>query len=185
MKKLALHWKIIIGMVIGLLIGFIAIQIDGGPQFIKDWIKPFGTIFINMLKLLAIPLIVTSLVKGIADLSDISKFSRIGIRTLIIYLITTVVAVLIGLTLVNIFKPGSGVDFSTMESLTEAYKGSATDKMDIAQSTDTGTPLQFLVDIVPSNIFAAMSNNGNMLQVIFFTIFFFWGSAYCYFLMKR
>lgn len=172
MKKLALHWKIIIGMVIGLIVGLIAIQIDGGPQFIKDWIKPFGTIFINMLKLLAIPLIVTSLIKGIADLSDISKFSRIGIRTLIIYLFTTVIAVLIGLTLVNIFQPGIGVDFSSIESLTEAYKGSATDKMTIAQTTGPDTPLQFLVDIVPSNIFGAMSSNGNMLQVIFFTIFF-------------
>ena len=172
MKNMALHWKIIIGMVLGIIVGLIAIQFESGTGFVKDWIKPFGTIFINLLKLLAIPLIVTSLVKGIADLSDISKFSRIGLRTLVIYLGTTLVAVLIGLVLVNVVKPGSGIDFSVMESLTESYQGSATDKMDIAQQTGSESPLQFIVDIVPSNIFAAMSNNGNMLQVIFFTIFF-------------
>ncbi len=172
MKKLALHWKIIIGMVIGVVVGIVAIQFEGGTNFIKDWIKPFGTIFINLLKLLAIPLIITSLIKGISDLSDISKFSRIGVRTLGLYLMTTVVAVLIGLTLVNLVQPGNGVDFSTMESMTEAFKGSATDKMDIAQSSGSESPLKFLVDIVPSNIFGAMSSNGNMLQVIFFTIFF-------------
>jgi Na+/H+-dicarboxylate symporter len=172
LKKLALHWKIIIGMLLGVVVGFIAVNIDGGVTFITDWVKPAGTIFINLLKLLAVPLIVTSLIKGIADLSDISKFSRIGVRTLGIYLVTTLTAVVIGLTLVNIIQPGVGVDFSTVDSLTEAYKGAAGEKVSIAKEPGDKSPLQFLIDIVPSNIIGAMGDNGNMLQVIFFVIFF-------------
>ena len=172
MKKLPLHWKIIIGMILGLGGGLIAIRFDGGTDFVIDWIKPFGTIFINLLKLLAVPLIITSLIKGIADLSDISKFSKIGVRTLIIYLITTIVAVIIGLSLVNIIQPGNGIDLTTIDSLTSSYKEAAGSKVISAQEPKSQSPLQFFVDIVPSNIFGAMSNNANMLQVIFFTIFF-------------
>ena len=72
MKKLGLHWKIIIGMVIGVIVGIIASQIDGGPKFITNWIKPFGTIFINALKMITVPLIIASLIKGISDLKDIA-----------------------------------------------------------------------------------------------------------------
>ena len=117
MKKLALHWKILIGMVLGVAVGFAATRIDGGVEFVQDWIKPWGTIFINLLKLLAVPLIIASLIKGISDLSDISKFSRIGIRTMGIYLATTVIAVFIGLLLVNLIQPGNSVDLSIMESI--------------------------------------------------------------------
>ncbi|VAV83461.1 Sodium/glutamate symporter, partial [hydrothermal vent metagenome] len=80
MRKLELHWKILIGMVFGLIFGFIMLQIDGGKEFSSDWIKPWGTIFVKLLKLIAIPLILASLIKGISDLKDISKFKTIGIR---------------------------------------------------------------------------------------------------------
>ena len=74
MKKLALHWKILIGMILGIIFGFIMLQVDGGKGFVTDWIKPLGTIFVKLLKLIAIPLILASLIKGISDLKDISKF---------------------------------------------------------------------------------------------------------------
>ena len=99
MKKLALHWKIIIGMVIGIIFGFIMNSIDGGKSFITDWIAPFGTIFINLLKLIAVPLILASLIKGISDLKDISKIKSMGLRTIAIYIGTTLVAIVIGLSL--------------------------------------------------------------------------------------
>ena len=96
MKKLALHWQILLGMLLGVIFALIMVNFDFGKEFIKDWIKPFGTIFINSLKLIAIPLILASLVKGISDLKDISKLSQMGGITIVTYLITTVIAVFIG-----------------------------------------------------------------------------------------
>ena len=102
MKKLALHWQILLGMLLGVIFALIMVNFDFGKEFIKDWIKPFGTIFINSLKLIAIPLILAALIKGVSDLKDISKLSKMGGRTIVIYIITTVIAVSIGLVLVNI-----------------------------------------------------------------------------------
>ncbi len=172
MKNLPLHWKILIGMFLGVVAGLVAVQIDGGKTFIVYWIKPFGTIFINSLKLIAVPLIVASLVKGISDLQDISKLSRMGTRTIGIYLMTTVLAVLIGLVLVNTLKPGNLVQEDTRETLMESYATNATEKMEQAASQKEAGPLQPLVDIVPDNFFFSLTDNGKMLQVIFFVIFF-------------
>ena len=115
MKKLALHWKIIIGMVLGVIYGLIANKM-GWIDFTTDWIKPWGIIFINLLKLIAVPLVFASLIKGITSLSDISKLSRIGGKTIAIYLTSTVIAVTIGLLLVNTVKPGSDFDKITGNS---------------------------------------------------------------------
>ncbi len=172
MIKLALHWQILIGMVLGIAFGFLVAGTDWGPDFVRDWIKPIGTIFINLLKLIAIPLIIASLLKGISDLKDISKFSAIGGRTILIYICTTVIAVSIGLLVVNIIQPGDSVSQETLAELTNAYSEEGSMRVEKALSQKTKGPLQFIVDMVPQNIFGAASNNGNMLQVIFFTIFF-------------
>lgn len=180
MKKLALHWKIIIGMVIGIVLGFLAVFIDnstGGEsnnakKLVIDYIKPFGTIFINGLKLIAVPLIVASLVKAISDMKDISKLSKLGGRTLITYIATTVIAVIIGMVLVNLIKPGEFIPLEIRESLSIQYQEAAQGKIEVALSQKETGPLQALVDLVPSNIFAAASENKNMLQVIFFAILF-------------
>ena len=172
MKKLALHWKIMIGMVLGILFGFVALQF-GWQNFIADWIKPMGTIFVKLLKLIAVPLIVASLIKGISDLKDISKFKNIGVRTMLIYIGTTVVAITIGLALVNIIQPGDGISQGTIDKLTNTYAKSSGVTSKIAEATkqQSSGPLQFVVDMVPDNAVSAMSNNKAMLQVIFFTIF--------------
>jgi Na+/H+-dicarboxylate symporter len=172
MKKLALHWQILIGMVLGIVFGFLVAGTGWGPDFVRDWIKPIGTIFINLLKLIAIPLIIASLIKGISDLKDISKFSAIGGRTILIYIFTTVIAVSIGLLIVNIIQPGNSVSQETLAELTSAYSDEGASRVEKALGQKTKGPLQFIVDMVPQNIFGAASSNGNMLQVIFFTIFF-------------
>ena len=138
------------------------------------WIKPFGDIFVNLLKLIAIPLIIASLLKGISDLKDISKFARIGGRSILIYIGTTVVAIIIGLAIVNLVNPGNGISEETKQTLIQTYEGNSgiTGKLNTAASQQESGPLDFLVDMVPSNLFGAMSDNGNMLQVIFFIIFF-------------
>ena len=172
MKNLALHWKIIIGMVLGVLFGIFGSRISWGSSFISDWIKPFGTIFINLLKLIAMPLILASLIKGVSDLKDISKLSKIGGRTVIIYLCTTVLAVIIGLFLVNTISPGSTINENTRNELMTSYKSEAEKKQSAAEKQKETGPLQALVDVVPSNIFNATTDNKNMLQVIFFALFF-------------
>jgi Na+/H+-dicarboxylate symporter len=171
---MALHWKIVLGLVLGLLFGFGMTFFDFGPAFVSDWVQPFGTIFVRLLKLIAIPLILASLVKGIADLKDISKFKNMGIRTFVTYMITTVVAILIGLSLVNIIQPGIGISDETVAKLTTTYANDSgvTSKIATASAQKDASPLQFIVDMVPDNIFYAMSNNGLMLQVIFFSILF-------------
>lgn len=170
MKKLALHWKIIIGMVLGVVYGLIANQL-GWVDFTNDWIKPWGKIFVNLLKLIAVPLVFASLIKGVASLSDISKLSRIGGKTIAIYLVSTVIAVTIGLLLVNTVKPGEGFDKDSI-SKTEQIQEGTNKKIEAAENVKDEGPLKFLVDIVPTNIFESASNNRNMLQVIFFAILF-------------
>ncbi len=169
---MALHWKIMIGMILGVIFGISLSYTKQGPEFISDWIKPFGTIFINSLKLIAMPLILGSLIKGISDLKDISKLSRMGSRTIIIYICTTVFAVLIGLSLVNTITPGDSIKEETRNDLILAYEEGAKLKQDAAEEQIEAGPLQALVDIVPENIFDASTKNKNMLQVIFFSIFF-------------
>ncbi|WP_233900996.1 dicarboxylate/amino acid:cation symporter [Tenacibaculum piscium] len=173
MKKLALHWQILIGMILGILFGIGMIFTDGGASFVGSWIKPIGTIFVKLLKLIAVPLIIASLIKGISDLKDISKFKNIGIRTMTIYIGTTVIAISIGLALVNIVKPGEGISEETITRLTETYANSGGVQAKIAEANkqQSSGPLQFLIDMVPDNAIKAMGSNKSMLQVIFFTIF--------------
>ncbi|MAV42434.1 MAG: dicarboxylate/amino acid:cation symporter [Flavobacteriaceae bacterium] len=170
---MALHWKILIGMLSGVLFGVLMLNINGGDLFVNNWIKPLGTIFVKLLKLIAIPLILASLIKGISDLKDISKFKTIGSKTIFTYIITTVVAISIGLVLVNVINPGSGISSETVERLTSTYSESSGVQSKLAEANNQiqSSPLQFLVDTVPDNAFKAMSNNSLMLQVIFFTIF--------------
>ena len=210
MKNLALHWKIIIGLVLGVIFAFISSSL-GWSAFVVDWIDPFGTIFINLLKLIAVPLVLFSIIKGIAGLHDTAKLGRLAGKTLAFYLVTTIMAVSVGLLLVNTIKPGKLVDDSQRVDNRIAYEIWAQDngvtvkdgqhylqdaqyadrvgvvrelmaseapdatlaaKMQSAKKTKDSGPLQFIVDMVPSNIFLSLNNNGLMLQVIFFAIFF-------------
>jgi proton glutamate symport protein len=172
MKKLALHWQILLGMVLGVVFALIMTKFSWGSEIIGDWIKPFGTIFINALKLIAIPLILAALIKGISDLKDIASLSKMGIRTISIYILTTVMAVSIGLTVVSVVKPGASINPDTRNELVEAYGGEAEMKRQDAEKQKSAGPLQALIDLVPENIFDAASSNRNMLQVIFFAVFF-------------
>ena len=171
MKKIALHWQILIGIVGGILVGLLCIQFTDGKEFVIDWIKPFGTIFINLLKLIAIPLIIVSLIKGVSDLKDTTQLSGLGLRTFGMYILTTVIAVTIGLGLVNLIQPGSFISEDTRQEMLRSFGGEVQEKVDEATEVQqTRGPLQPLIDIVPENIFDSMSVNSNMLQVIFFSL---------------
>lgn len=164
-----LHWQIIIGLILGLFWGLFATQI-GLSQFTSDFLKPFGTIFVNLLELIAVPLVVASLIIGVTNLSDIRKLSRMGGKTIGIYILTTVIAISIGLACVNVIQPGKSLPLETREQLRDKYKDNVSAKQESAAHVLERGPLQPLVDIIPRNIFAAASDNANMLQVVFVAI---------------
>ncbi len=158
-------------MVAGIIWGLLAVMLDW-TEFNNNWIRPWGTIFLNMLKLLAVPLIFVSLVKGMASLTDISKLSRIGFKTLGFFMASTVVAITIGLLIVNIMKPGHAFPESKRTEMQEQYAASVGEKESIAEQVKTSGPLDFVVGIVPENVIQAAGDNRNILQIIFFAILF-------------
>jgi Na+/H+-dicarboxylate symporter len=170
MKKLALHWQIIIGLVLGVLYGIVAATNQWG-QFTQDWIAPFGEIFVNLLKLIAVPLVLASLVSGVASLADLHKLSRMGGRTIAIYLATTVVAICIGLILVNTLRPGDSIPDDVAANLQATYQQELERRSGDVQTVKERGPLQPIVDIVPQNFIGAAGSNRNMLQVVFFALF--------------
>ena len=166
MRKIALHWQIIIGLFLGTLYGIISIQY-GYETFTSNWITPFGTIFINLLKLIAMPLVLGSLVTGVASLSNVKKLSRIGGKTIAIYLGTTAFAVTIGLISVNMLKPGDKIPDQMQIKLREDFEKEASKKAFSVQEVKNRGPLQPIIDMVPNNFFDSASNNRNMLQIVF------------------
>lgn len=166
-----LHWKIIIGMVLGLSYGILAATM-GWQQFTLDWISPWGVIFINLLKLIAVPLVLTSLIVGVASLSDIKKLSRMGGKTIAVYLFTTAVAVSIGLIMVNLFQPGKSIPSELTNKLKASYQETVDAKASNAKKAQDRGPLQPIIDMVPENFIAASANNRNMLQVVIVAILF-------------
>lgn len=214
MTKIALHWKIIIGLILGVVWAYLSSHF-GWSKFTSDWVAPFGTIFINLLKLIAIPLVLFSVITGIAGLSDLKKLGRVGFKTLSAYLLTTIFAVSLGLILVNFFKPGNNlsneqkiknriayelwaqeinieikdhksyltdINYSSyLASATAQFQDEKTktdsdqsiqERKNEAKKTKEASPLMFVVDMIPDNIFLSLSNNKLMLQIIFFAIFF-------------
>ena len=210
MKKLPLHIKVIIGLLLGTVYAFLSVKF-GWNQFTIDYIKPLGDIFINILKMIAVPLVLFSIISGVASLKDIRKLGRIGAKTLGLYLTTTMIAVVVGLVIVNLYKPGTRVDEDTRKEFRisyelwqrstpgvpklddiclscedehkelvarviekegrEAKNEWVVDKLNKAENAKGQGPLQPVVDLVPSNIFASLVDM-SMLQIIFFAIFF-------------
>jgi Na+/H+-dicarboxylate symporter len=166
-----LHWQIIISLILGLIYGIIATQMQW-VEFTLNWVSPFGTIFINLLKLIAVPLVLTSLICGVASLNDTKKLSKLGGKTIGIYIATTFIAVTTGLILVNLLQPGSNLPTEFKNKLQQSYQKEIVHKQGLAAQTKQRRPLQPLVDMVPSNFFSSASNNRNMLQVVFIAILF-------------
>lgn len=213
MKKLPLHVKIIIGLILGVIWALMSSYFHW-TAFTLMWVKPFGDIFINVLKMIAVPLVLFSVISGISSLGGASALGRLGVKTLGFYLVTTVFAISLGLTLVNTLRPGDfagdeqrivnrlkyelwadgakvkikdGEHFLTdpayaaylsdaQMALTEEVEKAESDEklrnaLAKASNEEEKSPLSFLVDMVPSNIFKSF-NDYQMLQVIFFAILF-------------
>lgn len=169
-KRIPLWAKIILGMLLGFAWGLIALK-TGLSDFTTGWIKPLGTILLKLLKLVAVPLIFVSLVKGVSSITEISKLSRIGMKTISYYIATTLIATTFGLLLVNIVRPGSSFPANKRSEFLGEWENTLSQKQAIAEGSDS-TPLQFFEEMVPENIFEAMGDNSKMLQVIFFSVLF-------------
>lgn len=152
MKKIQLSTKILIGLAAGILAG---ILLQGSPAVATTWIKPFGTLFLNLIKMIIVPLVLASLVVGTCGLGDVKKLGRIGGKTVAYYLLTTAFAVILGLILANIFNVGAGYVLPSDVTAAEASK--------IPSVTDT------LLNIIPTNPIKAAAD-GNMLQIISFSL---------------
>lgn len=209
-KKLPLHVKIILGLIAGIIWAFISSAL-GWNSFTINWIDPFGQIFIRLLKFIAVPLVLFSIIDGVSGLNDTSSLGRMGVKALALYLISTVTAISIGLVVVNFIEPGVHIDEAqrvknrisyelwvqqtdgveiideqnylsdpknaTMvnalsEDIGASDKKKVDEKVALAKKQKETPPLKFIVDMVPENIFLSVSNNGMMLQIIFFAIFF-------------
>ncbi|MDP7435597.1 MAG: cation:dicarboxylase symporter family transporter, partial [Flavobacteriales bacterium] len=203
--RLALHWQVLIGLALGVGYAWASIQF-GWNSFTLNYIQPLGDIFINILKLIAVPLVLFSIIGGVASLGDVKKLGRLGAKTIGLYLLTTFFAVTLGLVLVNLFQPGTGAsedlktsnriryelwrDANGIEVLDELHVAKApenadlvleiqaqqegmnawvADKLNKADNASNSGPLQPLVDVVPKNIFKALSDMA-MLQIIFFAV---------------
>ncbi len=164
--------QIVLGLALGIVYGVTAAAF-GWTDFTDDYISPFGDVFFNGLQLIAVPLVLASLIIGVASLSDMRKVSRIGGKTIAIYVATTVVAVTIGLGYANLLRPGDYVPESLQRELAQQYEEAASTRQGAAeQMMEERGPLSILEDIVPSNIISSTSSNRNMLQVVFLALMF-------------
>ncbi|HAK57288.1 MAG TPA: dicarboxylate/amino acid:cation symporter [Acidobacteria bacterium] len=160
------HWRILIALGLGLVYGVIA-TLSGWGTFTTNWIAPFGTIFLRLLLLIAVPLVLASLITGVASLADLQKLSRIGGKTIGIYIGTTLVALVIGLSVVNLIRPGESIPDGLRERLQATYQGDVADREQAAAQAAARGPLQPLVDMVPDNFVGSASSNRNMLNMVF------------------
>jgi proton glutamate symport protein len=171
-RKIPLHSKIILGLIFGIIFGILAIQASWSINLTSDFIKPIGEMFLRSLQMIAVPIVLASLIVGVSNLGNISKISRIGGKTIVIYMITTTIAISIGLLGVNIIKPGRMLPVEVRDELMAKYSAQAEfSAQRVEQLRDEG-PLQPLVNMVPRNIFSAAADNVNLLQVVLFALIF-------------
>lgn len=166
MRKVGLAWQIFIGLVLGIVVGAI---FYGNPK-VATYLQPIGDIFLRLIKMIVIPIVVSSLIVGVANVGDLKKLGKLGGKTFIYFEIITTIAIVVGLLAANVFQPGAGVNVKSLE------------KTDIQSYIDTTNEVQHhslietVVNIVPNNVFESLST-GNMLPIIFFSVMFGLGVA--------
>lgn len=160
-KKLSLAKQIIIGLVAGIIVGVVFC----GNKYLEAYLTPLGDIFIKMMEMIVMPIVISSIVVGVSGVGDIKKLGRLGGKTLIYFEVVTTFAIIVGLVVANIFKPGVGINIANLVSHNiDTYNITG-------EATANGGIIKTLLGIVPTNIFASLSE-GNMLAIIFFSILF-------------
>ncbi|MFC7441001.1 glutamate/aspartate:proton symporter GltP [Laceyella putida] len=165
-KKIGLAWQILIGLILGIAVGA---AFYGNPN-IESYLQPIGDIFLRLIKMIVIPIVIASIVVGVAGVGDIKKLGKIGGKTILYFEIITTIALLVGLVVANVFQPGAGVDMKAIQ------------KTDIQKYVDTTSEVEnhgfveTFVNIVPKNLFSSLAE-GDMLAIIFFSVMFGLGVA--------
>ncbi|MGM0922558.1 MAG: glutamate/aspartate:proton symporter GltP [Bacillota bacterium] len=166
MKKLGLAWQIFIGLILGIVLGAI---FYGNPN-IENYLQPIGDIFIRLIKMIVIPIVISSIVVGVASVGDTKKLGKIGGKTILYFEIITTIAIVVGLLAANLFNPGAGVDMDKLE------KTDINSYVDTAEDVESHGFADTFVNIVPSNLFESIVQ-GDMLPIIFFSVLFGLGIA--------
>jgi len=165
-KKFGLAFQIVLGLILGIIVG----AIFYGNSTAQSYLKPLGDIFLRLIKMIVIPIVFSALVVGVSSLGDIKKVGKIGAKTLLYFEIITTFAIILGLIIANVVKPGTGVDMHQLAKTSiDTYVNTA------KTSSHKGT-FDILVNIVPSNLFEALAN-GELLPIIFFSVMFGLGTA--------
>ncbi|GGB61352.1 proton glutamate symport protein [Fictibacillus barbaricus] len=168
MKKIriSLAWQILIGLAVGIIVGALFF----GNETVQGYLQPIGDIFIRLIKMIVVPIVVSSLIVGVASVGDIKQLGRLGGKTILYFEIITTLAIIIGLFIANIFQPGAGVD---MKSLS---KGDISSYVETTESVESHGFADTFLNIVPTNLFESLAN-GDMLAIIFFSVLFGLGIA--------
>jgi proton glutamate symport protein len=170
--KISLAWQILIGLVLGIALGALLNHFSAEKAWwISNVLQPAGDIFIRLIKMIVIPIVISSLIVGIAGVGDAKKLGRIGLKTIIYFEIVTTIAIVVGLVLANVFHPGTGIDMSTLGTVDiSKYQATA------AEVQHEHAFIETILNLIPSNIFAAMAR-GEMLPIIFFSVLFVLGQS--------
>ena len=166
MKKISLAWQILIGLILGIAVG----ALFYGNHEVVNYLQPIGDIFIRLIKMIVIPIVISSLIIGVAGVGDTKKLGKIGGKSLLYFEIITTVAIIIGLFAANIFQPGAGIDMNSLE------KANIDSYVNTTEEVQSHGMAETFVNIVPSNLFESIAN-GDMLAIIFFSVFFGLGVA--------
>lgn len=167
-QKISLAWQILIALVLGIALGAVLHEQQESRQWlISNILSPAGDIFIRLIKMIVVPIVIATLIVGIAGVGDAKKLGRIGFKTILYFEIITTVAIILGITLANVFQPGHGIDMSTLTAVDISQYQKTTEQVQSGSHSLVGTVLS----LIPPNIFAAMAH-GDMLPIIFFSVLF-------------
>ncbi len=179
-RGMALHTKILIGLLVGVVGGIVANTTLGGENpnlvwFIKNFTEPLGQLFLNLLLMIVVPLVFSSLVVGVAGIGDVRKLGRIGLKSFAYCLVISAISVLIGLGLANTIRPGERINPETKDRMTTQFGGDAAKRVEDQKKNDAANTdsalMQVVKTIVPKNVFSSISSeNPNMLHLMFFAL---------------
>ena len=164
--KISLATQILIGLILGIAVG----AIFYGNANVQTYLQPIGDIFLNLIKMIVVPIIISTLIVGVAGTGDMKQLGRLGGKTLIYFEVITTVAIVVGLLAANLFQPGAGIDMNQLE------KSDISSYVETTEEQETKSTFQVIVDIVPKNVVNAMAE-GDMLAIIFFSVLFGLGVA--------
>ncbi|OMQ19636.1 glutamate/aspartate:proton symporter GltP [Serratia oryzae] len=166
--KVSLAWQILIALVLGIILGAVLHnQAESREWLVNNILSPAGDIFIRLIKMIVVPIVISTLIVGIAGVGDTKKLGRIGLKTIIYFEVITTIAIVLGVTLANVFQPGQGIDMSALTAVDISKYERTTEQVQSGSHSLVAT----ILSLIPSNVFASIAK-GEMLPIIFFSVLF-------------